>query len=223
MYISCQRFLFFLLNFHTMTDRCVYVWITFFSQRESLISSQLLFEVGASDINVLMSPFDFACANLVLLLPVQSESEAVSISVNQSSNCEESFLFSIAISWSKEFTKNVFFWALHKVFVYLFRTSPMGSAGVGRWSVRPNWLSLHSKWLMACIGSLLLASTVCSNCSILQVKSFNPVWWSGSILSKSFVTAWLQTHFPIKKLLNKIRDYCQTYINYYKTHTMATH
>ena len=33
----------------------------------------------------------------------------------------------------------------------------------------------------------------------------------------------LQTHYPIKKLLTKIRDSYQTYINYYKTHTMATH
>ena len=75
-------------------------------QRESLISSQVLFEVNASDINVLMSPFDFACANLVLLLPVKSE--MVSISVNQSSNCKESFLIRIMISCSREFTKDVF-------------------------------------------------------------------------------------------------------------------
>ena len=33
----------------------------------------------------------------------------------------------------------------------------------------------------------------------------------------------LQTCFPIKKILKKIRDSCQTYINYYKTHAMATH
>ena len=78
-----------------------------FRWRESLISSQVLFEVRASDINVLMSPFDFACANLVLLLPVKSE--AVSIFVHQSSNCEESFPFSIVISCSKEFTKDIFF------------------------------------------------------------------------------------------------------------------
>ena len=32
----------------------------------------------------------------------------------------------------------------------------------------------------------------------------------------------LQTCSPIKKILNKIGDSCQTYINYYKTHTMAT-
>ena len=42
-------------------------------QSQSLISSQFLFEVKASDINVLMSPFDFACANLVLLSPVKSK------------------------------------------------------------------------------------------------------------------------------------------------------
>ena len=33
----------------------------------------------------------------------------------------------------------------------------------------------------------------------------------------------LWTHSPIKKLLNKFGDSCQTYIKYYKTHTMATH
>ena len=33
----------------------------------------------------------------------------------------------------------------------------------------------------------------------------------------------LQTHSPIKKLLNKFRDSCQTCINYYKAHSMATH
>ena len=33
----------------------------------------------------------------------------------------------------------------------------------------------------------------------------------------------LQTCSPIKKILNKIGDSCQTYINYYKTHAMATH
>ena len=55
-----------------------------FKQRESLISSKVFFKAKASDINVLTSPFDFACANLVLLSPVNSE--AVSISVSQSSN-----------------------------------------------------------------------------------------------------------------------------------------
>ena len=32
----------------------------------------------------------------------------------------------------------------------------------------------------------------------------------------------LWTPSPIKKILNKIRDSCQTYINYYKTHAVAT-
>ena len=44
------------------------------------MSSQILFKVKASDIHVLTHPFDFACANLVLLPPVNSE--AVSMSVN---------------------------------------------------------------------------------------------------------------------------------------------
>ena len=33
----------------------------------------------------------------------------------------------------------------------------------------------------------------------------------------------LQTCSPIKKILNKIGDSCQTYINYYKTHTIASY
>ena len=32
----------------------------------------------------------------------------------------------------------------------------------------------------------------------------------------------LWTHSPIKKLLNKLGDSCQKYINYYKTHAVAT-
>ena len=84
-----------------------------FKWRESLISSQVLFELSASDISVHISPFDFACANLVLLLPVQSE--AVLISMSQSSNCEELLTLKITISCSKVFTKDVFFCAVHKV------------------------------------------------------------------------------------------------------------
>ena len=34
---------------------------------------------------------------------------------------------------------------------------------------------------------------------------------------------WLQTHSPIKKLFWKLENSIQTCINYYKTHTMATH
>ena len=66
-----------------------------------------MFEVNASDINVCVSPFDFACSNLVLLLPVKSE--AVLITIYQSSNCEELFPFKIVISCNKEFTKDFSF------------------------------------------------------------------------------------------------------------------
>ena len=76
-------------------------------QRESLMSSQVSFKVKASDINVLTSPLVFACANLVLLSPVNSE--AVSMSVSQSSNCEESFPFSMGISCNNELSREVFF------------------------------------------------------------------------------------------------------------------
>ena len=76
-------------------------------QRESLMSSQVLFKVKASDINVLTSPFDFACANLVLLLPVNSE--VVSMSVSQSSHCKESFPFNMGISCNSKLSRDVFF------------------------------------------------------------------------------------------------------------------
>ena len=33
----------------------------------------------------------------------------------------------------------------------------------------------------------------------------------------------LRTHSPIKRLFNKLKNSIQTYINYHKTHTMATH
>ena len=42
------------------------VWMSklqIFKWRISLISSQVLFELSASDISVHISPFDFACAN----------------------------------------------------------------------------------------------------------------------------------------------------------------
>ena len=71
------------------------------------MSSQVLFKVKASDINVLTSPLDFACANLVLLSPVNSE--AVSMSVIQFSNCEESFPFSMGISCNKKLSRDISF------------------------------------------------------------------------------------------------------------------
>ena len=81
--------------------------LQFFRQRVSLMSSQVLFKVRASDINVLTSPLDFACANLVLLSPVNSE--IVSMSVSQSSNSEESFPFNIGMSCNNELSRDVFF------------------------------------------------------------------------------------------------------------------
>ena len=130
-----------------------------FKWRESLISSQVLFELSAYDISVHISPFDFACASLVLLLPVKSE--AILISMSQSSNCEELLPLKIAISCSKVFTKDVFFCAVHKVFLYCCKTPSSGSFGADRQSVRANLLSLHSRWLIASMGSVSLASTFC--------------------------------------------------------------
>ena len=71
------------------------------------MSSQLSFKVKASDINVLTSPFDFACANLALLLPVNSK--VVSMPVSQSSNYEESFPSNMGISCNNELSRDVFF------------------------------------------------------------------------------------------------------------------
>ena len=72
-----------------------------------MISSQVLFEVKASDISVLMSHFDFAQANFVLLSPVNYE--VISMSVNQSSNCEESFPSNTVISCSNDLSRDIFF------------------------------------------------------------------------------------------------------------------
>ena len=137
-----------------------------FRQRESLISSQFFCAVNASEIKVLTNPLDFACANLVLLLPVNSE--AVSISVSQSSSCKESCPFNIGMSCNKELSRDVFFCAVHKVSVYLSNTF---SIGVSEWcSVSVKLLSLCSKSCIAALGSLFLSSTNCLRCAVLQSK-----------------------------------------------------
>ena len=120
--------------------------------------------VNALEIKVLTNPLDFACANLVLLLPVNSE--AVSISINQSSSCEESCPFNMGISCNKELSRDVFFCAVHKVSVYLSNTS---SIGVSRWlGVSVNSLSLCSKSCIASLDSLSLSSTNCFRCAVSQ-------------------------------------------------------
>ena len=137
-----------------------------FKQRQSLISSQVFCAVKASDINVLTNPFDFACANLVLLLPVNSE--AVSMSVSQSSSCEEPCPFNVGISCNKELSKDVFFCVVHKVLVYLSNTSSIGSDGGCSASV--NQFSLCSNWCIASLGSLSLSSMACLKHSVLQIN-----------------------------------------------------
>ena len=84
-----------------MSELDIFKWI------ESLISSQVFCKVKASNINVLTSPLDLACANLVVLSPINCE--AVLISVSQSSNCEGSCPFNVGISHHKELSKDVFF------------------------------------------------------------------------------------------------------------------
>ena len=108
-------------------NQLIEVWIStfyIFRWRESLISSQLLCAVNALEIKVLTNTLDFACANLVLFLFVNSE--AFSISVNQSSSCEESCPFNMGISCNKELSRDVFFCAVHKVLVYLSNTFSIG-------------------------------------------------------------------------------------------------
>ena len=88
----------------------MHVWMSelhIFKQTESLISSQVLCNVKASNINVLTSPLDLACASFVLLSPINFE--AVSMSVSQSSNREESVLFNVGISCNNELSKDIFF------------------------------------------------------------------------------------------------------------------
>ena len=123
--------------------------------RESLISSQLFCAIITLVMRVLTNPLDFACANLVLLLLVSSE--AVSISVSQSSSCEESCPFNMGISCNMELSREVFFCAVHSVSVYLSSTF---SRGLFWWhNVRVRSLSLCSISCMASLGSLTFSST----------------------------------------------------------------
>ena len=145
------------------------VWMSafgIFNWRESLISSQVFCAVKASDIKVLTNPFDFACAILVLLSPVNSE--AISMSVSQSSSCEESWPFKVGISCNKELSKDVFFCAVHKVLVYLPNTCSIGS-NEGH-SVSDNLLSLCSNCCIASLGSLSLSSMACINVLFCKVN-----------------------------------------------------
>ena len=137
-----------------------------FNWRESLISSQVFCAVKVSNIKVLTNHFNFVCAILVLLLPVNSE--AVSMSVSQSSSCEGTCPFNVGISCNKELSRDVFFCAVHKVSVYLSNTSSIGSDGGCCVSV--NLFSLCSNWCIASLGSLSLSSMACLNHSVLQIN-----------------------------------------------------
>ena len=149
--------------------RLIDVWMSafdIFNWRESLISSQVFCAVKASDIKLLTNPFYFACAILVLLSSVNSE--ALSMSVSQSSNCEECCPFNVGISCNKELSRDVFFCAVHKVSVYLSNTSSVGCDG--ECSVSVNIFSLCSNWCIASLGSLSLSSMACFNHSVSQIN-----------------------------------------------------
>ena len=136
-----------------------------FKCRESLISSQLFCAIKASDINVLTSPHDLAWASLVLLLLVNST--ALSMSVNQSSSCEESCPFKMGISCNKVFSRDVFFCAVHKVSVYQSSTFSMGLRCCH--STRDKSFNLCSISCMASLG--------------LQVHFLLNIFWFGQHLS----------------------------------------
>ena len=74
-----------------------------------------------------VKPLDIACASLVLFSLVKLV--VVSASINQSSNCDELLPLKIVISCSSVFAKVVFFYGVHKVFVYCCSTSSRGSGG----------------------------------------------------------------------------------------------
>ena len=59
-------------------------------------------------------------------------------------------------------------------------------------------------------------------CNIKCLTSFLYSKWKFLYLLLSACHSFL-THSPLKKVLNKIEDSYQTYINTYKTHTMASH
>ena len=154
-----------LLVFWISMKWLIEVWISAFdnfNQRESLISSHVLCAVKASDTKVLTNPFDFACAILFLLSPVNSE--AVSMSVSQSSSCKESCPFKVGISCNKELSRDVFFCVVHTVLLYLSKTFSTGSSR--GCSVSVNLLSLCSYWYIASLGSLSLSSMACFKHSV---------------------------------------------------------
>ena len=119
------------------------------SLSKTLISSHGFSELIASMTNVWVSPVDFALASLAWLLLVRLA--AVSKSVNHSSNFVESYSLKIAMSYSSEFVRFVYFCVVHSVSVYWCITSPKGSVGAGvevscTLSMRKRFCSSHSKW-----------------------------------------------------------------------------
>ena len=158
------------------------VWMSelqIFKWSKSLISSQHLPEVRASVISMWVKPFDLAWASLVLLSSIRLA--AVSISTNQSSNCVESLLLKVGMSWIRVFAKMVYFWAEHKVSMYCCSTSSRGSGGVDEWNTRNNLWSSCSMQLMASMGWPLPAWTLWHKSSRSQVRVFRLVWFSCSV------------------------------------------
>ena len=159
-----------------------------FKQSKSLISSKLLSKFSASDISMQLKPLDLACASLVQLSFVKLA--AVSILINQSSNCVESFPLKIVISWNRVLAKLIFFCAVHKVSVYCWRTSSRGSDGAEGWSAEDSLWSSSSRQFIVSVGWFVVILTLCYKWSSSFVNSFNHKWFSCSIFSKSSMSSW---------------------------------
>ena len=81
------------------------------------------------------------------------------------------------------------------------------------------WKDQHSTTHM---GDTIAIIQVSPRCSLRQpTSSLYSKWLFPYLL---MLTCWrLQTHFPIKTLFHILGNSYQTYINFHKTHTMATH
>ena len=110
----------------------VYIWMLALhnlSLSKSLISSHAFSELIASMTRVHVNPLDFALASLAQLSLVRSD--AVSISINHSSNFVELCLLKMTMSCNREFMRFVCFCVVHSVSAYWHNTSPNGSMGAG--------------------------------------------------------------------------------------------
>ena len=141
------------------------------------MSSQDLFEMMASVTSVNSKPLDFTLARLALLSLVRSD--AISMSVSQSSNLVESYSLKTGISYSNKFVRLDCFYMVHKVSIYCHITSPRGSAGAGgcgwRMAIKRFWSS-HCMWSKVSSGCPSPAATPWHKSFISLVSAVNLSW-----------------------------------------------